>query len=212
MFRNRVVLPATLLVATMLSSLPMFAKTPFRGSSGNGVNSNSNTYNLLGRTAPRVLSTATKKVTFTRQIVCLSQDVEDSLPNPSPLLTGTCHSGVYLHLFQFTSASNAVKVTIGQLIGFVADPVFNNYGAMLCDNSDPTFGNTAELCTNDPTGANIPDIPVTVAGNKTSITFAVPSFPTYPAGVDNQGRGLTLYVITQQSVALPIQLPIVQIQ
>ena len=212
MYRKPFTLSATLLVATLLSPLPIAAKTPHRGSSGNGVNNSSTAWNLLGRSVPRSVSSATKKVNMTRQIVCLNQDVENSLPSPNLLLTGTCDSGVYLHLFQFTSSSAPVKVTLTNLVGFVLDPVFNNYGAMLCDNSDPVFGNTYELCTNDPTGVNIPDIPVTVAQNKTSITFAVPNFPKYPPGIDNQGTGLTLYIITQQSSPLPIQLPLVLIQ
>jgi len=213
MFRSHFTLSATLL-ATMLFLLPMTAaaRTPIRGASGNGVNSNANTWNLLGRTVPRVIGTATKKVSVTRQIVCLNVDVEDSQPSPNQLLTGTCHSGVYLHLFQFTSTSTAVKVTIADLVGFKADPNFNNYGAMICDSSN---SNTYELCTidpNDPNANNIPLIPVTVPKSGTSITFTVPNFPNYPAGIDNQGKGLTLYVITQQSSALPIQLPIIQIQ
>ena len=214
MFRIRVLLPFTLLVTALFAALPMSAAAnkPVRGASGNGVNSNASSWNLLGRTVPRVIGTATKKVTVTRQIVCLAADVEDSQPIPNQLLTGTCRSGVYLHLFQFKSTATAVKVTIADLVGFAPDPAFNNYGVMLCDSS---ASNTYEICTNDPNDPNldnIPLIPVTSPSSKKSITFTVPNFPTFAPGIDNQGQGLTLYVITQQSAALPIQLPIIQIQ
>ena len=211
MSRTHFTLSSALLVATLLTSLSISAaaKTPIRGASGNGVNSNASSWNLLARTVPRIIGTATKMVNVNRQIVCLNADVEDSLPSPNQLVTGTCDSGFYIHLFQFTSTSTAVKITIANLVGFVPDTNFNNYGAMICDSSI----NTYELCTNDPTNTHIPVIPVTGSKNGTAITFAVPNFPTYPAGVDNQGQGLTLYVITKQGAqTLPIQLPIIQIQ
>lgn len=217
MFRIRVIFSTILLIAALLSPLQMSAqaKKPVRGSSGNGVNSNSNTWNLVGRTAIKTLTAGTKKVTLTRQIVCIGEDVEDSLPSFNPLRTGTCDSGAYLYLFQFTSASTNVKITINQLKNYVPNATTNNYGTMLCDNPDPVNGNTTELCTTDPNDPNLNNIPaMTVAGaaNKTSVSFTVPNFPTYPAGVDIQGQGLTLYVISNQAPGSPIQLLQVGIQ
>jgi len=179
------------------------------------VNSDAPNWNLLGATQPLSLSANGKKVFVTRQIICLNQDVEDSLSSPTLSLTGTCDSGVYLHIFQLKSTSTNVTVTFGQLVGFVADATFGNYGVMICDDNDSQNGNTLELCTtdpNDPNGNNIPDITFTVAKNKTSVSFVIPSFPSFPAGLDNQGQGLTIFVITQQPHPLPIQLPKVAIK
>jgi len=218
MFRIRVLFSTTLLITALLSPLQVSAqaKKPVRGSSGNGNNSIAQAWNLIGRNAPKVQTAGTKKVTFTRQYVCFNQDVEDSRPTPNPLLTGTCESGQYLYLFQFTSASTNVKITISQLANYSPDVAKNNYGVMLCDNPDPVNGNTTEICTtdpNDPSLNNIPAMTVTGAKNKTSVTFTVPNFPTYAAGVDNQGQGLTLYVLTDRPVTPgPIQLLQVGIQ
>ncbi len=218
MLRIRVIFSTTLLAAALLSPLQMSAqaKKPIRGSSGNGNNSIAQAWNLIGRTAPKVQTVGTKKVTFTRQYVCINQDVENALPSPNPLLTGTCDSGQYLYLFQFTSASANVKITISQLANYSPDLTGfkNNYGVMLCDNPDPVNGNTTEICTTDPNDPNLNNIPaMTVTGStdKTSVTFTVPSFPTYAPGVDNQGQGLTLYVLTDKKPG-PIRLLQVGIQ
>ena len=209
------IISSLLIVTFLFGSTLAFAKVPVRGSSGNGENSNAANWNLLGPTQPLSLSANGKKVFVTRQMVCLNQDVEDSLSSPTPSLTGTCDSGEYLHIFQLKSTSANVTVTLGQLVGFVADATFGNYGVMICDNSDSQNGNTLELCTtdpNDPNGNNIPNITFSVAKNKTSVSFVIPNFPSFPAGLDNQGQGLTIYIITRQAHPLPIQLPKVAIK
>jgi len=179
-----------------------------RGSSGNGADADAATWNLLGRSQTISLAKNGKQVTLRRQIVCLNEDVEDSRPNPDLLRTGTCHSGEYIHIFQFESNSTNVAVTIGHIVTDFGS--LQNYGVMICDNNNPPMGNTLELCTNDPTETNLPDITVSLAKN--AINFAVPNFPSYPKGINNQGRGLTLYVIVaQKPSALPIQLPTVEI-
>jgi hypothetical protein len=191
----------------LLSSIPSFAARPVRGSSGNGTNPDAAKWNLLGRSQTISLAKNGKRVAMRRQIACLNEDVEDSLPSPDLLLTGTCHSKVYLHIFQFESNSTDVTVTIG---GFITDHESpQNYGVMICNDSNQQTGNTLEVCTNDPTGTNLPDITISLAKN--AANFAIPNFPSYPKGVDNQGRGLTLYVIVLQPSALPIQLPTVAI-
>jgi hypothetical protein len=191
----------------LLSAIPLSAHTPVRGASGNGENPDAATWSLLARSQSIALTKDGKRVTMRRQIVCLNQDVEDSLPSPNLLLTGTCDSGAYLHIFQFESESKDVVVRIGH---FAANPdSLENYGVMVCDNNNRETGNTLELCTNVPMEMRIPDIKIAVG--KTAVRFAVPDFPWYPTGIDNQGRGLTLYVIIQQSSPLPIQIPTVEI-
>jgi hypothetical protein len=217
MFRIRVIFSTTLLAAALLAPLHVSAQSkPFRKSSGNGNNSIANLWNLIGRTASKVQTAGTKKVAFTRQYVCINQDVEDGLPSPNPLRTGTCDSGQYLYLFQFTSASANVKITIAQLANFTPDSKKNNYGVMLCDGTDPLNDNTTQICTTDPNDPNLNNIPaITVAGStdKTSVSFTVPNFPTYAPGVDNQGQGLTLYVLTDKPLTPgPIRLLQVGIQ
>jgi hypothetical protein len=188
------------------------ATLPTRSTSGNGQDSNAASWMLLARSQPIKLSANGKSVMMSREVVCLQQDVEDSFPSPTAALVGSCDRGVYMHLFQFQSTSLNVSVNIGKLIGFVANitnnpPDPNNLGVMLCD---LTLGNTLEMCTND-SGSKIPNI--TFTSTKTSITFTVPNtFPTYPAGTPQEGRGLTFYVITDQSAApLPMQWPSVGI-
>ncbi len=210
-FRSPRIISSLLIVTFLFGSTLAFAKVPVRGSSGNGENSNAANWNLLSVSQPQSLSANGKKVIVTRQIVCLNQDVEDSLSSPTPSLTGTCGGGEYLHIFQLKSTSANVTVTLGQLVGFVADSNFGNYGVMVCDSSS----NTLELCTtdpNDPNENNIPNITFSVAKNKTSVSFVIPNFPAFPAGEDNQGQGLTIYIIVQQAHALPIQLPKVAIK
>jgi len=191
---------AALFAAALASAITI------RGASGNGQDSNAPNWLLLGRSKAIPLAANGKKAVATREIVCLNQDDENALSNPTVSLSGSCDSGVYMYLFQFQSTSANVGVAIGKLSGF--DPTnVNNFGVMICDS--PT--NTIEMCTNDPTGTHIPSI--TTVAAKTSVTFTVPNaFPTYPAGTAQQGQGLTFFVITRQSSPLPISLPSVGIR
>jgi hypothetical protein len=208
-----------IVLIVLCASTAAFAKLPVRRSSQNGENGSAQFWNLLSIGQPLSLAANGKKVVVTRQIVCIDQNVGNAQNNPDPLLTGTCTNGRYLHIFQFKSTTTAsVTITIGQLVGFVqsTDPDNPNYGVMTCDSPE----NTVELCTNDTNPADIPTIAFSVAKNKTSVSFVVPaggsgpSFPNYPAGVDKQGQGLTLFVLVDQGVAhpSPIQLPKVAIK
>ncbi len=172
-----------------------------RGSSGNGEDSNASSWLLLGRSISVPLTANGKKATMTQEVICLNQDVEASFSSPTQNLSGSCDSGVYMHLFQFQSTALNVGVAIGRLAGF--NPAnTTDYGVMICDSSN----NTIEMCTNDPRETNIPNI--TIATTKTSVVFTVPNtFPTYPAGTAQQGQGLTFYVITRQSNPLPLAVP-----
>ena len=204
---NRIASKFALIVLTVLCAATMASAGTIRGSSGNGEDSNAPNWLLLGRSQSITLTVTGKKATMTREIICLSQDVEDAFSSPTLTLSGSCDTGDYMYLFQFQSASVNLGVSIGKLSGF--DPTnVNNFGVMICDS--PT--NTIEMCTNDPTGTHIPNF--TAVAAKTSVTFTVPNtFPTYPAGTAQQGQGLTFFVITSQKAApLPISLPSVGIR
>ena len=199
-------------LVVLCASTAAFAKVPVRGSSSNGEDTNAIHWNLLSVSAPLTLAANGKRAIATRQTICIGQDVENSLDTPDPALTGTCHSGVYMHVFQLQSTATDVTITLGQITDFVADENFGNFGVLTCD---PDNNNTLELCTNDPddpTGANIPDITFSVSRNKKIASFAIPSFPSFPAGIHNQGQGLTIFLITRQPAALPIQIPKISIR
>jgi len=203
---NRTATKFALVALAVLCAATMAFAISVRGTSGNGEDSNAPNWLLLGRSKSIPLAVTGKSATMTREIICLNQDDENAFPSPTLTLSGSCDSGAYMYLFQFQSTSANVGVAIGRLVGFVPTNV-NNFGVMICDS--PT--NTIEMCTNDPTGTHIPNI--TAVAAKTSVTFTVPNtFPTYPAGTAQQGRGLTFFVITQQSAPLPIGLPSVGIR
>lgn len=193
----------TLLCAATIAS----ATVTIRGTSGNGDDSNASHWLLLGLNRTKSLAANGKQATMRREIVCLNQDVENAQPTPTLALSGSCDSGVYMYLFQFQSTAEDVGVAIGQLSGF--DPSnASNFGVMTCDSSS----NTIEMCTNDPTGSNIPKN-ITASTTNTSVRFTVPdTFPRYPAGTPQQGQGLTFFVITQQAAPLPVGVPNVGIR
>jgi hypothetical protein len=203
---NRTAATFALAACTALCSATIaFASVTIRGSSGNGENGNAPNWLLLGRSHGMVLTADGKNATMRREIVCLNQDVENSLPSPNVTLSGSCDSGAYMFVFQFQSTATNLSVSITQLGGF--DPTnANNFGVMICDSPN----NTLELCTNDPTGTHIPNITVTTTNS--SVTFSVPNaFPAYRGGTSEEGQGLTFFVITQQTPPLPISLPSVGI-
>jgi hypothetical protein len=185
----------------VLASTAAFAKLPVRRSSQNGEDSNAAFWNLLSVTQPLNLAANGKKVVLTRQVICVNQDVENAMASPNLALTGTCDSGLYLHVFQLKSTSADVTLVLGQLNGFVADATVPNYGVMVCDSAS----NTLELCINDTNPNDVPDITFSVAKNKTSVSFVIPNFPVFPAGTGNQGQGMTVFVLVKQPQALPIQ-------
>ena len=176
---------------------------PVRQSSDNGQTADSDSWTLLGRSVTIALTANGKKVLVTRQIICPQQD----------RLDGSCASGNYVFLFQLQSISANVSVNIGKLQGFtaVAGNGTGTYGAMICDDTN----NSGELCTEDPNDPNfqlLAGITFTVK-SKTAVSFLVPSFPSFPAGIDPaEGQGLTLFIVTQQKAALPIAYPSIGIQ
>jgi hypothetical protein len=199
---NRIAAKFALIALAILGTATMASAGTIRGVSADGEDSNAPNWLLLGRSKSIPLAANGKKATMTREIVCLSQDVENAFPSPTPTLSGSCDKGDYMHVFQFQSTSANLGVSIGKLVGFVPSNA-NNFGVLICDSS----ANTIAMCTNDPTGTHIPNF--TAVAGKTSVTFTVPNtFPTYPAGTAEQGQGLTFFVITQQGAPLPIPLPI----
>jgi hypothetical protein len=203
---NRIASKFALIVLTVLCAAMMASAGTIRGSSDNGEDGNAPNWLLLGRSKSINLTANGKVASMTREIICLTQDVENAFPSPTLTLSGSCDTGDYMYLFQFQSTSANVGVSIGKLSGF--DPTnVNNFGVMICDS--PT--NTIEMCANDPTGTHIPNF--TTSTTKTSVTFSVPgTFPTYPAGTAQQGQGLTFFVITKQAAPLPISPPTVGIR
>jgi hypothetical protein len=205
MTSNRTANKFALVALAVLCAATMASAGTIRGSSGNGEDSNAPNWLLLGRSQIITLTANGKKATMTREIICLTQDVENAFPSPTLTLSGSCDTGDYMYLFQFQSTATNLGVSIGKLSGFTPGNV-NNFGVMICDS--PT--NTIEMCTNDD-GTHIPNF--TAVAAKTSVTFTVPgTFPTYPAGTAQQGQGLTFFVITKQAAPLPISLPTVGIR
>jgi hypothetical protein len=188
----------------LLIAIPAFARVNIRQSSDNGQGNSPDAWALLGRTVVIPLAANGKAVKATRQIICPNQD----------RVAGSClsqnldGSGDYLFVFQIQSTSTNVNINIGKLQGFVkidGDHSAGTYGVMLCNDN-----NDQELCTTDPNDPNLNNISgVTFkVKNKTSVTFTVPSFHTFPAGTTpEEGQGTTFYIQTHQNTALPIAYP-----
>jgi hypothetical protein len=197
-----------LCVSLFSTSASASGKIPIRGASQNGQDTGAAFWNLLAPTVTVHLTAGTKTATYTRQIVCPQQDaVSAEGINGDPTQTGTCSSGSYLYIYQFMSNSLNAKFTFQRLVGFKANAVAANYGAILCDDNS---ANTLTLCTTA-TASQLPNITFTQV-NSNTVTFGVPSIPAFPAGTGNQGQGLTLFFITTQSTGLPIPSPTVGIQ
>ena len=188
---------------------------PYGGSSQNGVDTSAPFWNLMGPTQP--ITRDGGKVTLAKQVVCTNQhvasavDAADAVNNPTPDFAdaGSCKDGAYTFLFQIRSTATNVTVTLHDLVGFtpLASDPGSTYGVGTCDSDQ----NTLELCTDQ----NAPEIAaVTAAVNKknTTINFVIPSFPSGPVGPGNQGQGITLVVVTQQSSPLPIVFPGISIK
>jgi len=183
-----------------------FANVPIRGSSSSGENGQASSWLLLGRTAPVTLTHNTESAVMTMEVVCPQQDVEASRSSPTMTLAGSCDSGEYMFIYQFQSSSTDVNVKITGLVGFVANQDLPNYGVLVCDSKS----NTIEKCTTAPDQSLIPDITFTSKSNQ--VNFLVPNFPDFSAGSKGQGQGLTLFIITQGSTAVPIHFPTVELR
>jgi hypothetical protein len=196
---------AFVLFCCALCAVPSFAGVPVRGSSQNGVDSIAPFWNLAGPTGPSARHGGT--VMLETQIVCTNQDVAAAVDNTDSANAGSCVSGGYTFLFQIQTTATSLTVTLSGLVGF-NQAIADTYGVAVCDNdpNNPQASNTLELCTHV-SGTQLSNIAATPNKNNTKITFTIPSIPNFPAGVGNQGQGLTLVVVTQQSASHPISVP-----
>jgi hypothetical protein len=193
-----------LVVVGILASVSVYSsgKVPYRSSSDNGQTGSAPNWKLLERSAPITLTSNGKKVIATREVVCTDQDVD----------TGQCDGSGYLFIFQLQSTSTNVSVQIGKLL-----PGFSDAGVMECNN-DQNDGNTDELCTNDTTPPSLANLinEMTATPNTkkspTSVTFVIPDFPAFPEkGFPEEGQGLTIYVVVQQTQPSPLTYPTIGI-
>jgi len=190
----------------VLMAVPAMARVPVRPTSDNGAGSAVDVWMLLGKSVVINLSANGKSVKATREIVCV---------NPGTRQNGACvnedGSGDYLYIFQIQSTSTNVSVNIGKLVGFVkkdGDSTLGTYGVNICDDSL----NDQELCTEDPNDPDFSKISAITfkvnSKNNSSVSFVVPSFPSFPAGsTPQEGQGLTFYIRTHQNAAFPISYP-----
>ena len=192
-------------VIVLCTTTMLFAVT-IRRSSDNGVDNGAPHWLLVGRMKLVTLNGNGKTATFRREVVCPQQDVENAQTNPTLTLSGSCDQGAYMLVYQFQSTASNLSITFKSLSGFDGTNA-NNYGVMICDSSQ----NTIELCTNAP-ATSIPNIATSFTKN--SVTFTVPgTFPTYPGGTQQQGQGLTFFIMIQQTPPLPLGMqPTVAIQ
>jgi hypothetical protein len=184
-------------------------RIPSKKPSDYGTNPTAAYWNLLAPTASITITSGAKSVTVTRQVICASYDVA-SVEYPSDTSkAGSCADGDYIFLFQLQSSSNNVILNISNLVGFT--PTEANYGVTLCDNNDPITGNTLSLCTTA-TENQLPFMAFRYNASSHVAHFFIQNFPLFPAGVDQEGHGLTFYLRTQQASPIPVGFPTISIQ
>ncbi len=196
------------LCLTVLTSAYSLAKVTIRPTSDNGQSGAVGSWKLLEYSQPKILTAKGVKVTATREVVCLAT---------ATATAGMCSYSnapyAYLFIFQLQSTSSNVKVEIGNLL-----PGFAVAAIMQCDD-DPESGNNQELCTHDtdpPSLSTLADA-MTATPSKgkspTSVTFEIPYFPAFPAGnpedggSTEEGQGLTIYVLINQTAPAPVDYP-----
>ncbi len=194
-------------VIGMLVALPALATVPVRGSSRNGENGGAQFWALFGPTQLSTITKGTTKVSYKLQVVCANQQVTNASNPTDEFDNGACDDGAYLFIFQLQSTATNVTVQLSGISGFVPDATAPNYGVMLCDSST----NTLELCTTA-TQSQLPDITFSTNSTNTTASFLIPSFPSFSAGKNHQGQGLTLFILTQQAVPHAIWLPHISLQ
>ena len=193
----------TVVLLVFLTAVPAFSGAiPVRGSSRNGVDSGANAWNLFGPTEVHTITKGTTSVDYKRMVVCPNQDVTGAVDPSNTTDAGTCESGAYLFILQVRSTSTNVTVGFSDINGFTPDANAPTYGVMVCDSSL----NTLELCTNA-TQAQLPQISFSTNAAHTSANFLISTFPKFPNGTGHQGHGITLFILTQQTVATPVALP-----
>jgi hypothetical protein len=195
------------LVTALLVALPASANIPVRGSSQNGEDSDAQFWAMFGPTQLVTLTKGTTTVKYKQQVVCTNQQVTNAV-NPSDTQNdGACEDGAYLFIFQLRSSATNVTVQLSGLSGFTPDANQPTYGVMLCDSPE----NTLELCTTA-TQNQLPAIKFSTNQANTTATFVIPNFPKFKNGINHQGVGLTLFVLTQQTAPHPISLPSISLK
>jgi hypothetical protein len=135
----------------------------------------------------------------------------DAAYSSDKLNSGACEKGECGFLFQLQpSGATSVTFIISNPVGFVADAAKPNYAVQICDNNDPVNCNTLAVCTTA-TAGQIPNIAFTTNPTSPQATFSISSFSDFPAVPDHEGRGLTIFVQTHQSTAIPIGFPTISI-
>jgi hypothetical protein len=204
---------AALALFCALAALPSFAVgVPVRGSSQNGVDADAPFWNLAGPTAPLKLNNGA--VFVETQIVCTNQQVSAAVDNTDSVDAGTCVDGNYTFLFQIQTTAPSLTISLNNLVGFTpqVSDTGSTYGVAVCDNdpNNPQASNTLQLCTTV-TGAELSNITATPNKKNTIIKVVVPSVPSFTAGVNKQGQGLTLVVVTSQGAGNPMSVPKINI-
>jgi hypothetical protein len=197
---------ALLLVLTLaLYPIPTFAGAPIRHGSDVGATGNADFWNLFGPTQFLPNSNFTK---ISYEYLCPGQEV--AAANADETNAGGCTGGVYLLLIQIQSTRTANFVlAVQDLVGFTFvedanDPSTSTVGVMQCDTN-----NTVGLCTTLGSGSasQFPNLTFTHPKTNTSVSITIPPIPAYPAGTGTQGKGLTIFIQTKQSPAVPIGVP-----
>ena len=199
------VFASLLVLALALYPIATYANAlPIRHGSDVGATGNADAWNLFGPTDPLASTIAT---TISQEILCPGQQV--AAANGDETNAGGCTGGAYLFLIQIkTTKTTPIVVSVKNLVGFTFTDTgtgsTSTVGVIECDS-----GNTVALCTTLGTGSasEFPAVTFTHTGN-TVVNIHIPAdLPAYPAGTGTQGQGLTVFIQTQQSPAVPIAFP-----
>jgi hypothetical protein len=180
-----------------------FAGLPIRHNSDVGASSNAANWNLFG---PSLLFPDGEVSTY-QEVICTGGVASEQNDDAN---AGGCEGGSYLWVYQFTSTKTNVVFSLTGMKGFTfnensTNPDEATVGVIQCDTSG---SNTTGLCTTLTTSGPTSTFPaITFTHNATSVSFHIPSIPAYPAGTGTQGQGLTVFVVTQQSSAIPVAIP-----
>jgi len=201
------VFASLLVLALALYPIATYANAlPIRHGSDIGTTSIADFWNLFGPTDVLALTTAT---TVSQEILCPGQQVASA--NGDETNSGGCTGGVYLFLIQIqTTKTTPIVVSVKNLVGFTfvdeaSDPADSTVGVIQCDTN-----NTVALCTTLGSGSadQFPAVTFTHSTDNTVVNIHIPAdLPAYPKGKGTQGQGLTVFVQTKQSPAIPLAFP-----
>jgi len=201
------VFASMLVLALALYPIATYANAlPIRHGSDIGSTTNADSWNLLGPTTTSALTTAT---TVSQEILCPGDQVASA--NSDETNAGGCTGGEYLFLIQIqTTKTTPIVVSVKDLVGFTfvdesTDAADSTVGVIECDT-----GNTFALCTTLGSGAaaEFPAVTFTHSTDNTVVNIHIPAdLPAYPKGKGTQGQGLTVFVQTKHTPAIPLAFP-----